>query len=80
MMKKIAIISNGFVRDTQVFIGNPKDKNWENNFSDIKYPRLFVGIFQGSNDKEICAKAAKCANVHCDTITLLDISTKNSGD
>lgn len=79
VMKKTAIISSRFVRDAQVFIGDPNDANWDESFSDVKYPQLFVGIFHGSNDKEIRDKAAKDANIHCDAITLLDISASECG-
>jgi len=49
-MKRIVIIEEGYVRDTQVFTENPgiitEDSNdWENYFSDVKYPCLYIGIF-----------------------------------
>lgn len=78
-MTKAAVISNEFVRDTQVFTGNPKAENWEDGFSDVKSPQLFIGFFDGNNDKEICREAARYANVHSDTITLLDIPQNSSG-
>ena len=76
-MKKIAVIEDGYVRDAQIYSGNPADievdPNWENKFVDLKYPCQFVGIFAGDTDDEIIRKAADYEGVHPDIIILIDI-------
>ena len=76
-MQKIAIIENGFARDTQIYYGDPADievdPQWENNFGDVKYACQFVGIFAADTEDEIRKKAAECEGVHPDVITLMDI-------
>jgi len=77
-MKRIALIEDGYVRDVQVFAGNPasigeEDRVWENEFVDVKYPCLYIGIFGGSDEGEITKKAAECEEVHPDVITLVAI-------
>lgn len=76
-MKRIAIIDDGFVRDTQVFIEDPATINtnpdWENNFVDMKHPCQYVGVFEGKNEEEILIKAAAQEGVHIGVITLIEI-------
>ena len=76
-MKKIAIVENGFVRDSQIYTGEPNDidvePSWEDNFSDFKNPRQYIGIFERKTKKEISEKAAKHEGVHPDIITLIDM-------
>ena len=79
MVKKIAIIDNPYVRDAQVFHGDPRndDDIWENdeNWFDSEMP-VFVGIFEGTNIEEVRAAAAESANVHPESITLLGLDGK----
>lgn len=76
-IKRVAIIEDGFVRDAQVFTADPviieKDPDWENNFSDLKAPCHFVGIFEGIDEDEILVKAAEHAGVYPDVISLIEI-------
>lgn len=76
-MKRIAIIENGFVRDSQVFTADPAiietDPDWEDNFSDLKNPCQYVGVFEGVTEEEIRSKAANLEGVHPDVITLIEI-------
>ena len=76
-MQKIAVIEDGFVRDAQLYIGNPADievvPDWENNFVDLKNPCQFVGIFAGETDAEIKRKAAEYEGVHPEVITLINM-------
>jgi hypothetical protein len=76
-MKKIAIIENGFIRDSQIYTGDPADidvaPNWEWNFKDLKNPCQYVGIFEGATDEEIIRQAAEYEGVHPDVITLITI-------
>lgn len=75
-MKRIAIINSQFVRDTQVFTGNPVVKtiyNPEDQFADLKYPCHFIGIFIGENCKDIKIKAASSLGVDPNIITLIKI-------
>lgn len=76
-MKRIAIIENGFARDTQIFTADPafieKDPNWEENFCDVKYSCLYIGVFEGTHEKEIQENAATALGVHPDVISLVSI-------
>ena len=82
-MKKIAIVENGYVRDSQIYTGNPEDidvnPNWEWNFSDLKNPCQYVGIFEGDTDDEILSKAADFESVHPGIITLIDMNGGAAG-
>ena len=61
---------------SQIYNGDPKgvdvDPNWENYFTDVKYPCQFIGIFEGETDSEILGKAAEHAGVHPGVVTLID--------
>lgn len=75
---KIAIVEDGYVRDTQIYTGDPEKLNddnqeWENNFSDSKYPCQYIGIFEGESDDEICKKAAEIEGVHPHIISLIEM-------
>jgi len=76
-MKRIAVIEDGYVRDTQVFTADPaiidEDPDWENRFSDIRYPCMYVGVFEGTCEGEIRRTAADVATVHPDIISLIPI-------
>ena len=76
-MKKIAIVENGFVRDSQIYEGDPSDidvdPNWEQKFSDLNNPCQYIGIFEGKTDNEILAKAAEYECVSPGIITLIDV-------
>ena len=75
-MKRIAIIEDGYVRDVQLFAANPdiieKDPRWEDSFRDVKYPCLYLGIFEGASEEEIKNTAAESLEVHADIISLVD--------
>ena len=77
-MKRIAIIEDGYVRDTQIFTENPSiitedsEDDWANHFSDVKYPCLYIGIFEGVDEDEIKKIAAESKGVHPDIIFLVD--------
>ena len=72
-MKRLAIIKNTFVRDTQIYTENPdileKESDWGNNFADVQYPCLYLGVFEGLNEDEIRKKAADSHGVHPDIIS-----------
>lgn len=76
-MKCIALIENGYARDTQIFNGTPdgmnNDCDWENNFLDVKYPIHYLGIFEGVTEEEIRDNAADPLGVHPDIITLIPV-------
>jgi len=76
-MRKIAVVENGYVRDSQIYTGNPEDidvdPKWEWNFNDVGNPCQYVGIFEGETDDEITKKAAEYEGVHPGVITLIDI-------
>jgi len=76
-MKRIAIIEDGFVRDSQVFTADPAimetDPDWEDNFCDLKYPCHYEGIFEGDSEKEIRSKVAELIGVHPGVITLIEV-------
>ena len=76
-MKRIAIIEDGYVRDTQVFTANPdtidKNPDWENNFGDVKYPCLYVGVHKGKSEAEIRNNVATTLGIHPDIISLVVI-------
>ena len=67
-MKRIAVIEDGYVRDTQIFSANPEiignEPDWEDNFRDVGYPCLYLGIFEGVDETEIKNKAAAYQGVH----------------
>ena len=77
-MKRIAIIEDGYVRDSQVFAADPKiievDENWEDNYIDIGNPCQYIGIFEGAGEDEILRKAADYEGVHPDVVTLIDFN------
>jgi len=77
LMKRIAIIEDGFVRDSQIFKADPaiieRDPNWEDHFTDVKNPCQYVGIFEGTTEQEIKEKAAAEEEVHPDVISLIEI-------
>jgi hypothetical protein len=80
-MRKIAIIENGYVRDAQIYTGDPADigdddLSWEHNFVDLLYPCQYVGVFDGETDDEICKKAAASEGVHPGIISLVAITTR----
>ena len=74
-MRRIAIITDAYVRDAQVFSKNPdimcNDENWEDYFTDVKNPCLYIGIFESADEDEIAFKASNSAGVHHDSITLI---------
>jgi len=76
-MKRIAIIEDGFVRDSQVFTADPAimetDPDWEDNFCDLKYPCHYEGIFEADSEEEIRNKVAKLIGVHPGVITLIEV-------
>ena len=76
-MKKIAVIEGSYVRDSQIYTGNPEsvdvDPSWENYFTDVKYPCQFIGIFEGETDSEILQKAAEEIGVQPGVVTLIEI-------
>jgi hypothetical protein len=76
-MRKIAIVEDGYIRDSQVYVGNPEDinddTNWEDEFMDVKNPCQYLGIFEGVTPDEIKAKAAEYFGVHPEIISLLDV-------
>lgn len=77
MMKCVAIIQDRYVRDAQVFSGDPaimeSDPDWESNNCDVKYPSLYVGIYEGTDENAIRDKAAESQGVHRDVITLIKV-------
>jgi hypothetical protein len=76
-MKKIAIVEDSYVRDSQIYTGDPEgigiDSDWDNFFVDVKYPRQFIGIFEGETENEILRKAAEQGGIHPGVITLITI-------
>ena len=76
-MKKIAIVEDGYVRDSQIYAGDPanidEDTGWENDFADIKNPCQYVGIFEGETDDKIKTQAAEHEGVHPSIISLISI-------
>jgi len=81
IIKKIVTIDSGYVRDTQVYLGNPAletNEDWESgeNFTYIKYPRHFVGIFEGDSEDEIRQLAAKQEGLDPAIFTLEDIESE----
>jgi len=73
-MKRIALISDGYIRDAQVFIADTDvyedDPVSDGNYRDI-YCNHFIGIFDGADENEIMQKAASYQGVHPDVISLL---------
>lgn len=80
-MKRIAIIEDGYIRDSQVFTANPEiidvDEDWEDNYADLKCPCQYIGLFEGTDENSILQKAADLEGVHPDVITLIDPETEN---
>lgn len=76
-LKRVVTIEGSFARDTQIFTADPAtievEPDWEDNFSDAKYPCLYVGIYEGDCEKEIRDKAAADLGVHPDVMTLTSI-------
>ena len=81
-MKRIAVIEDDYVRDTQVFIDDPmyigQDPKWEESFVDVKRPCQYVGLFEGSDGYEIRCKAADYFGVHRDVIFLIDFEQEEN--
>lgn len=76
-MKRIAVIEDGFVRDSMVFNADPSiienDPKWEDHFVDLKNPCQYVGVFEGEGEEEIRRKAADAEGVHPGVISLIGI-------
>jgi hypothetical protein len=76
-MKKVAVVEDSYVRDSQIYTGDPEsidvDPDWENYFVDVRYPRQFIGIFEGETENEILCKAAEQGGIHPGVITLINI-------
>ena len=72
-MKRIALIRDTFVRDTQIYTENPdvleKEQDWGNNYADVQSPCLYIGEFKGFDEDEIRKKAADYQGVHPDAIS-----------
>jgi hypothetical protein len=83
-MKRIAVIEDGYVRDTQIFKENPgiieKGEDWDNNSIDVKYPSQYIGIFEGFDENEILKKAADNFGVHPDIISLIPFDQENNSE
>ena len=76
-MKMIAIVEDGYVRDSLIYTGDPANidegTDWENDFSDVKIPCQYIGIFNGETIDEIKRKAADYEGIHPGTVTLIDM-------
>ena len=73
-MKRIAIIKEHYVRDAQVLSVSSEFASenlaWDDNFINVKYPCLYLGIYESENEDEIRKKAADYMGVHPDIISL----------
>jgi hypothetical protein len=72
-MKRIAIIEEGYIRDAQLFYGDndrlgDDDYDHEEEYGDFS-PVHFIGVFEGKDEEEIRAKAAKQEGVHPGIVT-----------
>lgn len=74
-MKRIVVIESDYARDTQIFSGNPNEEDYieSDSWYDVKYPNLYIGIFEGIDENEIRKKAAKDLGVHESIFTLYEI-------
>lgn len=74
-MKRIVVIESDYARDTQIFSGNPNEEDYieSDSWYDVKYPNLYIGIFEGIDENEIRKKAAKDFEVHEDVFTLYEV-------
>jgi hypothetical protein len=74
-MKRIVVIESDYARDTQIFFGNPNEEDYieSDSWYDVKYPNLYIGIFEGIDENEIRKKAAKDFEVHEDVFTLYEV-------
>lgn len=74
----VAVVSDGFIRDAQVFMGDCDrlgDDNYDHEEDYNDYTALgFIGIFQGTSEETIIAEAAKREGVPPGTIELLDVN------
>lgn len=74
-MTRIAVIEDGYVRDSQVYTGDPalisEDTDWEDHFTAVKNPCQFVGLFEGETEEDIRIQASEREGVHKDIILLL---------
>ena len=78
-LRMIATIQGEYVRDTQVYLGNPEeaetDADWDDKFIDMRNPCQYIGIFTGKTEDEIKEQAAEHVGVHPGVIALIDISS-----
>lgn len=74
-MIKIAVMKSEYVRDTQIYTGNPEQVNpWDSdNWNDVKSPNLYLGIGTGDTEGEIKMVFAAPLGVSPDTIMLYDL-------
>ena len=83
-MKRIAIIEESYVRDAQVLSVVPdfteENKDFSENFIDVDYPCLYLGVFEGSDEDEIRKKAADSIRVHPDIISFAYFKQEADGD
>ena len=80
MMRRIAVIGDGFARDAMLFTGDPAtisedgdiyDPDWEDKYVEVKNTCLFVGVFEGASEDEIKKIAAEQEGCHSDIISLI---------
>lgn len=78
-MKRIAVIDSNYIRDAQVYIGDP-DKTEDDyycgdDFADVKYPCQYLGIYKGTDENEIRKQAADSFGVNPGVISLMPLDT-----
>jgi ribosomal protein L37AE/L43A len=78
VIKMIAVIGDGYIRDAQVYTADPDYIDENSEFADLKCPCQYVGIFEGGDPDDVKRKAAVHAGVHPGVITLIDISLSSS--
>lgn len=75
-MRKIVVIESGYIRDSQIYTGDPNDEDitFSEEWTDVNGPNLYLGIGEGSSEEDIKNKFAASLGVYPEIISLYDIS------
>lgn len=73
-MRKIVVIGSSYIRDSQIYTGDPDDNNisYSDKWEDVKYPNLYLGIGEGKDEDEIKERFAKSLGISKEIIDLYE--------
>lgn len=74
-MRKIVIIDSAYIRDSQIYTGNPNEEDiaLSDEWMDVPHPNLYLGIGEGNNEEDIKINFATSLGIRSEIISLYDI-------